>query len=135
MMGPLNNPGLIPRSFDVIFNSIGPHLGKKYVRWIWIFWCFLNSICFKLLRSDRQNGYEIQTEADILFERQRKEIQMAKNNQRGKVIEPTNSRTLDMTSLWNPQLNENCSYFVFVTFVEIYNNYIYDLFDDDILNK
>jgi hypothetical protein len=32
MMGPLNNPGLIPRSFDVIFNSIGPHLGKKYVR-------------------------------------------------------------------------------------------------------
>ncbi len=95
----------------------------------------MNSICFKLLRSDRQNGYEIQTEADILFERQRKEIQMAKNNQRGKVIEPTNSRTLDMTSLWNPQLNENCSYFVFVTFVEIYNNYIYDLFDDDILNK
>ena len=32
MMGPLNNPGLIPRSFDVIFNSIGPHLGKKSVR-------------------------------------------------------------------------------------------------------
>lgn len=45
------------------------------------------------------------------------------------------TRTLDMTSLWNPQLNEDCSYFVFVTFVEIYNNYIYDLFDDDILNK
>ena len=95
----------------------------------------MNSICFKLLRSDRQNGYEIQSEADILFERQRKEIQMTKNNQRGKVIESTNGRTLDMTSLWNPQLNENCSYFVFVTFVEIYNNYIYDLFDDDILNK
>lgn len=51
--------------------------------------------------------------------------------------EATNTapRTLDMTSLWNPQLNENCSYYVFVTFVEIYNNYIYDLFDDDILNK
>ena len=32
MMGPLNNPGLIPRSFDVIFNSIGSYLGKKYVR-------------------------------------------------------------------------------------------------------
>lgn len=32
MMGPLNNPGLIPRSFDVVFNSIGPHLGKKFVR-------------------------------------------------------------------------------------------------------
>jgi hypothetical protein len=47
----------------------------------------------------------------------------------------SDARTLDTTSLWNPQLNENCSYFVFVTFVEIYNNYIYDLFDDDILNK
>ena len=52
-----------------------------------------------------------------------------------RLTETTNIRTMDMTSIWNPQLNENCSYFVFVTFVEIYNNYIYDLFDDDILNK
>ncbi|UJR07713.1 hypothetical protein I4U23_011998 [Adineta vaga] len=119
MMGPPNNPGLIPRSFDVLFNSVGPYLGKKY-----------------LLRSDRQNSYEIQSEADILIERQRKEIQMGKNNQRAKMPDAaTTTRTLDMTSLWNPQLNENCSYFVFVSFVEIYNNYIYDLFDDDILNK
>ncbi|CAF1629108.1 unnamed protein product [Rotaria magnacalcarata] len=120
MMGPLNNPGLIPRSFDVIFNSVGPYLGKKY-----------------LLRSDRQNSYEIQSEADILLERQRRELQMARsgNNQRFKNLESSTPRTLDTTSLWNPQLNENCSYFVFVTFVEIYNNYIYDLFDDDILNK
>ncbi|CAF4600164.1 unnamed protein product [Rotaria sp. Silwood1] len=120
MMGPLNNPGLIPRSFDVIFNSVGPYLGKKY-----------------LLRSDRQNSYEIQSESDILLERQRKELQMARNgnNPRIKVPELSNARTLDTTSLWNPQLNENCSYFLFVTFVEIYNNYIYDLFDDDILNK
>lgn len=115
MMGPLNNPGLVPRSFDVIFNSIGPYLGKKY-----------------LLRSDRQNGYDIQSDADILLEKQRKEIQS--KNQRLKPT-PTEGRTLDTTSLWNPQLNENCSYFVFVTFVEIYNNYIYDLFDDDLVNK
>jgi hypothetical protein len=47
---------------------------------------FFNSISFQLLRSDRQNGYEIQTEADILLERQRKEIQMTKNNQRGKLV-------------------------------------------------
>jgi hypothetical protein len=31
MMGSLNNPGLIPRTFDVIFNSVGTYLGKKYV--------------------------------------------------------------------------------------------------------
>ncbi|UJR38434.1 hypothetical protein I4U23_031102 [Adineta vaga] len=120
MMGPLNNPGLIPRSFDVVFNSIGSYLGKKY-----------------LLRSDRQNSYEIQSEADILLERQRREIQINKNgnNQRTKFPESYNTRTLDMTAIHNPQLNGNSSYFVFVTFVEIYNNYIYDLFDDDILNK
>ena len=53
----------------------------------------------------------------------------------GRVAESSNARTLDTTSLFNPHLNENCSYFVFVTFVEIYNNYIYDLFDDDLLNK
>ena len=52
-----------------------------------------------------------------------------------RVTESSNARTLDTTSLFHPHLNENCSYFVFVTFVEIYNNYIYDLFDDDLLNK
>lgn len=43
----------------------------------------------QLLRSDRQNSYEIQSEADILLERQRKEIHMAKNgfNQRAKSAE------------------------------------------------
>ena len=86
----------------------------------------------------------------MLLERQRREIQGVKaNNQRAKFVRSSlrmrkvpyllfraaETRTLDMTSLWNPQLNEDCSYFVFVTFVEIYNNYIYDLFDDDILNK
>jgi hypothetical protein len=57
------------------------------------------------------------------------------NQRTNRLPDSTNTRTLDTTSLWNPQLNENCSYFVFVTFVEIYNNYIYDLFDDDMINK
>lgn len=79
MMGPLNNPGLIPRSFDVIFNSIGSYLGKKYVRFS-SFDSSFEFVSFQLLRSDRQNSYEIQSEADILLERQRKEIQMSRNN-------------------------------------------------------
>ncbi|CAF1472372.1 unnamed protein product [Adineta ricciae] len=37
--------------------------------------------------------------------------------------------------LHNPQLNANASYFVFLTFVEIYSNCIYHLLDDDILNQ
>jgi hypothetical protein len=41
MMGPLNNPGLIPRSFDVIFNSVGSYLGKKYVSFIQVYFIFL----------------------------------------------------------------------------------------------
>jgi hypothetical protein len=45
-------------------------------------------VFFQLLRPDRQNGYEIQSEADILLERQRKEIQLGRNNnQRGKFVE------------------------------------------------
>lgn len=42
------------------------------------------TVCFQLLRSDRLNSYEVQSEADILLERQRKEIQLGKNNQRAK---------------------------------------------------
>ncbi|CAF0842670.1 unnamed protein product [Didymodactylos carnosus] len=119
MMGPLNNPGLIPRSFDVLFNTVGNLLGKKF-----------------LLRSDRQNGYEILSEYDIITERSRKEIFTKNQRIKPDIITSQQQqvqRTLDTTQLSN--FNQNCLYFVFVTFVEVYNNYIYDLFDDDILNK
>ncbi|CAF1659372.1 unnamed protein product, partial [Adineta ricciae] len=81
----------------------------------------------------------MQSELDILRGCQRREIQAIRNgnNQRANLVEIHNTRThtLDSTALHNPQLNGNPSDFVFVTFVETYNNYIYDLFDDDILNK
>jgi hypothetical protein len=96
MIGPLNNTGLIPRSFDVIFNFIGTHLGKKYVRWI-VCPLSLTSRVLKLFRSDLQNGYDVQTESDILLDRQRREL--SKNNPR-RAAEQTLDTTSTVESAW-----------------------------------
>ncbi|CAF1327642.1 unnamed protein product [Adineta ricciae] len=93
MMGPLNNPDLIPRSFDAGFQFYWILSWEKH-----------------FLRSDRQNGYEIQSEADILLELQHREIQITKNG--------------------NYQQKSKQEIF----YVK-YNNYIYDLFDDDFVSK
>ena len=153
-MGPSNNPGLIPRAFDVIFNSVGPYLGKKYVHFIrsavflyeWIFCSFFVQIDKIVMKFNVKLIYYLNdnvkkfkwvkiviikvsstTKCDFVSISNRMNI--------FRIPESSNVRILDRTSIWNPQLNENFSHFVFITFVEIYNNYIYDLFDDDILNK
>ncbi|CAF1242812.1 unnamed protein product [Adineta ricciae] len=113
MMGPLNNPDLIPRSFDAGFQFYWILSWEKH-----------------FLRSDRQNGYEIQSEADILLELQHREIQITKNGNyqqkskqeifyvsqnkqiHFKIPEKCNIRALDAASLHNPQLNRDSSYFV-----------------------
>ena len=64
----------------MLFNTIGDHLGKRYLRIIHLF-------------SDRQNGDEVQTETEMILERQRQEIQMSKNNPLSKP--QSSARTLD----------------------------------------
>ncbi|MEQ2180581.1 hypothetical protein GOODEAATRI_002632 [Goodea atripinnis] len=56
MTGSPGQGGLLPRSLDMIFNSVGPFQAKKYV-----------------FKTDDKNGMEIQCEVDALLERQRRE--------------------------------------------------------------
>ncbi|CAG2186745.1 KIF23 [Mytilus edulis] len=57
MTGTPDDQGLMPRCLDVLFNSISGLQAKKYV-----------------FKPDRMNGFEIQTDADAMMERQRREI-------------------------------------------------------------
>uniref|UniRef100_A0A094ZKW9 Kinesin-like protein n=1 Tax=Schistosoma haematobium TaxID=6185 RepID=A0A094ZKW9_SCHHA len=58
MEGSSKDPGILPRSLDVIFNSIGQFQTKKYV-----------------VKPDGFNGFIIQSEADALMDRHRSDFQ------------------------------------------------------------
>ncbi|RTG86358.1 uncharacterized protein DC041_0011888 [Schistosoma bovis] len=58
MEGSSKDPGILPRSLDVIFNSIGQFQTKKYV-----------------VKPDGLNGFIIQSEADALMDRHRSDFQ------------------------------------------------------------
>ncbi|XP_023811536.1 kinesin-like protein KIF23 isoform X4 [Oryzias latipes] len=116
MTGSPGQGGLLPRSLDMIFNSIGPYQAKRYV-----------------FKTDDKNGMEIQCEVDALLERQRREnnLSVPKTPSSRQRIEP---EIVDMIA---PEeackadgVDEDSSYSVFVSYIEIYNNYIYDLLEE-----
>jgi kinesin family protein 23 len=53
MTGDPQNGGIMPRSLDVIFNSIGSYQAKKFV-----------------FKPDRMNGFDIQSDRDAFVDRQ-----------------------------------------------------------------
>ncbi|XP_036399885.1 kinesin-like protein KIF23 [Megalops cyprinoides] len=116
MTGSPGQGGLLPRSLDMIFNSISPYQAKRYV-----------------FKTDDKNGMEVQNQVDALLERQKRESQQSVPKT------PSSRQKLDpeFADMINPQeacraedVDEDSSYSVFVSYIEIYNNYIYDLLEE-----
>ncbi|KAM9352001.1 kinesin-like protein KIF23 [Symphorus nematophorus] len=117
MTGSPGQGGLLPRSLDMIFNSIGPYQAKRYV-----------------FKTDDKNGMEVQNEVDALLERQRRENNMSVpkplQNSRQKV-DPEIADMIKPEEAYKADgVDEDSSYSVFVSYIEIYNNYIYDLLEE-----
>ncbi|XP_039217946.1 kinesin-like protein KIF23 isoform X1 [Crotalus tigris] len=115
MTGSPGEGGLLPRCLDMIFKSIGPFQAKRYV--------------FKL---DDKNGVEVQCDVDALLERQKREALPVPKTPVGKrQIDP---EIADMINVQDncklEDVDEDSVYSVFVSYIEIYNNYIYDLLDE-----
>ncbi|XP_066541784.1 kinesin-like protein KIF23 isoform X2 [Hoplias malabaricus] len=116
MTGSPGQGGLLPRSLDMIFNSIGPFQAKRFV-----------------FKPDDKNGMEVQNQVDALLERQKRESQQSVPKT------PSSRQKLDpeFADMISPEdsskaegVDEDSSYSVFVSYIEIYNNYIYDLLED-----
>ncbi|XP_066859774.1 kinesin-like protein KIF23 isoform X6 [Anser cygnoides] len=116
MTGSPGDGGLLPRCLDMIFNSIGPFQAKRFV--------------FKL---DDKNGVDVQCEVDALLERQKRDAMPVPKTPSG------NRRQMDpeFADMINVQdhckvdeVDEDNVYSVFVSYIEIYNNYIYDLLEE-----
>ncbi|KAL7295722.1 hypothetical protein TKK_0011067 [Trichogramma kaykai] len=123
MTGEPNDTGIMPRCLDVIFNSISNYQAKKFV-----------------FKPDKLNGFDVQSDTDALLDRQ--------SELHAGLITPRNpktprSRKLESDAESNPMMSretddsKNISvdndyvYAVFVTYIEIYNNSVYDLLEEE----
>ncbi|XP_044000991.1 kinesin-like protein KIF23 [Aphidius gifuensis] len=125
MTGDANDVGIMPRCLDVLFNSITNYQAKKYV-----------------FKPDKLNGFEVQSDADALIDRQTElnaGLTTPRNPKKAKRMighdsdtdsNPPSSRERDESLII--QVDQDNSYAVFVTYVEIYNNSVFDLLDDNI---
>ncbi|XP_045058038.1 kinesin-like protein KIF23 isoform X4 [Desmodus rotundus] len=115
MTGSLGEGGLLPRCLDMIFNSIGSFQAKRYV-----------------FKSNDRNSMEIQCEVDALLERQRREAMPNLKTPSGKrQIDPEFADMINVQEFCKAEeVDEDSVYGVFVSYIEIYNNYIYDLLEE-----
>ncbi|NXO91201.1 KIF23 protein, partial [Certhia brachydactyla] len=115
MTGSPGDGGLLPRCLAMIFNSIGPFQAKRYV--------------FKL---DDKNGVDVQSEVEALLERQRREAMPIPKTPAGKKqLDPEFADMMDVQEQCKAaEVDEDNVYGVFVSYIEIYNNYIYDLLEE-----
>ncbi|KFP10141.1 Kinesin-like KIF23, partial [Egretta garzetta] len=115
MTGSPGDGGLLPRCLDMIFNSIGPYQAKRFV--------------FKL---DDKNGVDVQCEVDALLERQKRDAMPVPKTPSGKrQIDPEFADMINVQDHCKvEEVDEDNVYSVFVSYIEIYNNYIYDLLEE-----
>ncbi|XP_017885702.1 kinesin-like protein KIF23 isoform X2 [Ceratina calcarata] len=118
MTGDSSDPGIMPRCLDALFNSVANHQTKKFV-----------------FKPDKLNGFDIQSEADAMLDRQ-SELHAGLYSQKASRFARQASDPLLMINRSRNesrsiQVDQDSLYAVFVTYVEIYNNSVYDLLEEE----
>ncbi|XP_073918145.1 kinesin-like protein KIF23 isoform X2 [Castor canadensis] len=115
MIGSPGEGGLLPRCLNMIFNSIGSFQAKRYV-----------------FKSNDRNSMDIQCEVDALLERQKREA--APNPKTPSSKRQVDPEFADMINIQEfckaEEVDEDSVYGAFVSYFEIYNNYVYDLLEE-----
>ncbi|ALC44016.1 pav [Drosophila busckii] len=122
MTGNSRHRGIMPRCLDVLFRTISDYQAKKFV-----------------FKPDRLNGFEILSEEDALLERQLEMNQrFAGSGRFGFRRKESDPEIASQASVEPTPLNvleEDNMYSVFITYVEMYNNSVYDLLEDSGIQK
>ncbi|KAI5719091.1 hypothetical protein M8J76_004917 [Diaphorina citri] len=109
MNGTNSDGGIMMRCIDVLFNSIGRYQPRK-----------------RTFRPDKLNGFEVQSQVDILLQEQ------AEMN--GELTKRTPGPGLKRNKIKDASkvedIEEDNVYSVFVSYIEIYNNSVHDLLED-----
>ncbi|KAG7210213.1 hypothetical protein KM043_011765 [Ampulex compressa] len=125
MMGVPYYAGIMPRCLHVIFNSIVNYQAKKYI-----------------FKPDRLNGFDVQSAEDALLDRQNQGhdgFTVPHNGKTNKFATKSESDSDGNTVVLNEvdetqtlNVDQDNVYAVFITYVEIYNNSVYDLLDEEV---
>lgn len=130
LTGDPQNPGILPRTLDTLFNSIQGKQLEKYT-----------------VKNDGQNGFYVQNERDALHDRQQTVVKNTpstpltgqrsskQRNQEYNQIKQNNKWAARTTETSCVEPKAGLKFAVFVSYVEVYNNYIYDLLDDCMESK
>ncbi|KAG1689906.1 Kinesin-like protein KIF23 [Nymphon striatum] len=113
MTGTPEQPGIMPRFLDVIFNSINELQARKYV--------FI---------PDKMNGFDVQSNVDAMLEQQ-KGLELSTKTPKAshkKEAEDWGKRPIFDIKVENA--DPDYVYAVFVSYIEVYNNYVYDLLEN-----
>lgn len=110
MTGEPLNCGILPRCLNIIFKSINELQAHKYI-----------------FKPDKMNMFDIQSEAEAMLERQQ-ELHKFKSGKKNNSNPDLAMSDTDLTKIGG--VNEDNQYAVFVTYVEIYNNSVFDLLED-----
>ncbi|XP_069622539.1 kinesin-like protein KIF23 isoform X2 [Ranitomeya imitator] len=117
MTGSPGQGGLLPRCLHMIFNSIHDFQAKRYV-----------------FKTDDKNGIEVQNEVDALLERQKRDGQQQVVPRTPVGRQKLEPEFADMINIEDgckvAEVDEDSVYSIFVSYIEIYNNYIYDLLEE-----
>ncbi|XP_075160839.1 kinesin family member pavarotti [Haematobia irritans] len=121
MTGDNRHRGIMPRCLDVLFRTISDFQTKKYI-----------------FKPDRLNGFEVLSETDALLERQQEMNQrfaVGRGALKRKDSDPelASQASCELAPLQG--IDEDNMYAVFVTYVEVYNNNVYDLLEDGGIQK
>ncbi|XP_077483535.1 kinesin family member pavarotti isoform X1 [Amblyomma americanum] len=116
MTGNPQDGGILPRCLDVVFNSIGEFQARKYV-----------------FKPDKLNGYDTQTVAEAVAEYQQ---DILPTTPKAPKIRKRDDDGVDWAARTHEtgkveDVDPDMAYAVFVSYIEIYNNYVYDLLDDN----
>ncbi|CAL4093647.1 unnamed protein product, partial [Meganyctiphanes norvegica] len=118
MQGSPKDGGIVRRTLDVVFNSILEFQTKRYI-----------------FKTDCMNGFDAQTDADAAMDRRRNALGPKTPGKTPRVRRDISGNSSESTeripdSSRIPNIDEDNVYGVFVAYIEIYNNYIYDLLED-----
>ncbi|XP_030380166.1 kinesin-like protein KIF23 [Scaptodrosophila lebanonensis] len=122
MTGNLRHRGIMPRCLDVLFCTISDYQAKKFV-----------------FKPDRLNGFEILSDEDALLERQQEMNQRFAGAGRFAFRRKDSDPEIASQASVDPRpvlgIDEDNMFSVFVTYIEIYNNSVYDLLEDSGIQK
>ncbi|XP_055913286.1 kinesin-like protein KIF23 [Eupeodes corollae] len=117
MTGDTRQRGIMPRCLDTLFRTISDFQAKKYI-----------------FKPDRLNGFEILSDADAMLERAAEmNMRFAKGKRKDSDPEIASQASTEPRPLNG--LDEDNMFAVFVTYIEVYNNSVYDLLDEGGIQK